>query len=107
MEGLQKCGFIPTTLEEAENSAPSYEEGEISEEGDPTSGLPEIKMAEAWVKRPKGLDGGDVDHQYRYSKITKSETLKMALGFVAQADGTPTKDGSLLLMASMQDCARP
>jgi hypothetical protein len=47
---LQKYGFIPNPLEEDAGSSTTLEEVDQHEEKDPTEGLPEMKIADAWVK---------------------------------------------------------
>ena len=56
-EALQEHGFIPKTMEDDSASSITLDEEAVPEETDPTAGLPEMKVADAWVKHgppPKG-----------------------------------------------------
>jgi hypothetical protein len=75
LESLQGHGFIPDTMEEdASSSTTTLDEVAMPEENDPTSGLPEMKVAEAWVKHgppPKGAGwwgrGAPIQVQQNYN----------------------------------------
>jgi hypothetical protein len=92
LESLQGHGFIPDAMEEdASSSTTTLDEVAMPEENDPTSGLPEMKVAEAWVKHgppPKGAGwwgrGAPIQVQQNYN----ARDIVDGAGLCSQGVGT-------------------